>query len=371
MKVAITCDYLLGRSHYTEIIESLCEVFPEAPIYCFAHKQGTILGHIEQRSIKSTYLSKIVNTEEDFYKHYNKLPSLAKNLFVSCEYDLIINVSKGFSQGLSKCEKTKLISFLYDLDLESKFKKTLMQKLFSPFVNSWIFNSLAKADIVLSSREDLAQKLKLQNITSEVMPPPFRVSDYALFPKEMFKHHFFLVESKGLTAQEAYLLKEWMSEWKFDFQFIGLDDHLADLKTNSPSNMFFGNRCSGESAPVLAASKALISFNKEDFPAVSLSAMATGRPVILDQSLSKWVSGYGISLVDKFDKEKLYAAIVSLMPEQELEPKKVRAHVMEYHDIKFKAQMKRILENALGQKSKEHGQEHDHEHTSSGDCCPH
>lgn len=370
MKVAITCDYLLDRSHYTEIIESLCEVFPEAPIYCFAHKQGAILGHIEQRSIKSTYLSKIVNTEEDFYKHFNKLPSLARNLFVSCEYDLIINVSKGFSQGFKKCEKTKLISFLYDLDLESKFKKSLTQKLFTPFVNSWILNSLAKADIMLASREELALKLKVNNINSEVMPPPFRVSDYALFPKEMFKHHFFLVESKGLTIAEATTLKEWMSEWNFSFQFIGVDEHLEELKTQSPTNMFFGNKCSGEHAPVMAASKAFISFNKEDFPALSFAAMATGRPVILDQSLKKWVSGYGVSTVKGLDKEELHQAILNLISESELEPKKVRAHIMEYHDIKFKAQMKRILEAALGQKSKDHSH-HDHDHNHSGDCCSH
>jgi hypothetical protein len=357
MKVAITCDYLLQRSHYVEIIENLCEVFPEAVIYCFAHKKGAILGHIEQRSIKSTYLSNIVSTEEEFYTHSNKLPSLAKNLFVSCDYDLIINVSKGFSQGFSKCKTTKLITYLYDLDLDKKISKTIMQKLFAPYVRSWIKKSLENADMVLSSRENLLDVLKDLKTPAEVVPPPFRVSDYALFPKTMFKHHFFLFEAKGISLTNATKLVEWMKEWNYAFQFIGPDAHLTPLKKDFPENTFFGDRCSGEHAPVLAASKALVTFNQEDFPALSLATLATGRPVVLMSPLKKWVSGIGIGFIENFDKDELKKALDSVIGDDVLEAQKLRAHVMEYHDIKFKAQMKRTLDKFYHEI---HKAEHDH-----------
>jgi hypothetical protein len=345
MKVAITCDYLLERTHYTEIIENLCEVFPEASIYCFAHKKGAILGHIEQRSIKSTYLSNIVKNEEEFYEQSNKLPSLAKNLFVSCDYDLIINVSKGFSQGLLKCEKTKLTTYLYDLDLERKIKKTFTQKLFFPFIKSWIKKTLDSADMVLVSREEFVHTLGgfIKN-KMEIMPPPFRVSDYALFPKTMFQHNFFLIEAQGLNMNEAQQLIDWMREWHFQFQFVGPDAHLSELKQHCPENVFFGNRCSGEHAPVMAASKALLSFNTEDFPAMALGTLATGRPVILAMPLKKWVSGTGVSFVSGLNKIELKNALDNIMPDSEIDGQKLRAHVMEYHDIKFRAQMKRTLD---------------------------
>jgi hypothetical protein len=344
MKVAITCDYLLERSHYVEIIENLCEVFPEAPIYCFAHKPGAILGHIEQRSIKSTYLSNIVKTEDEFYTHSNKLPSLAKNLFVSCDFDLIINVSKGFSQGFHKCEKSKLITYLYDLDVDRKIKKTLLQKMFSPFIHSWIKKTLSNVDMLLSSRESLLNLVEGLKTPAEVMPPPFRVSDYALFPKGMFKHHFFLIEAKGISLENAKDLITWMKEWNYSFQFIGPDEHLQSLKKDFPESTFFGDRCSGEHAPVMASSKAFVSFNQEDFPALALGTLATGRPVILTSTLEKWVSGIGISFVKNFNKEELKKALDGVIGDNELESQKLRAHVMEYHDIKFKAQMKRTLD---------------------------
>lgn len=345
MKVAITCDYLLGRNHYTEIIENICEIFPEAPIYCFAHKKGAILGHIEQRRIISTYLSNVVSTEDEFYQHAHKLPSLAKNLYVSCEYDVVINISKGFSQGLNRCEKGKLITYLYDFDVEKKIKKSLLQKLFFPYVKSWMEKSFKQVDSLYVSREDLAAELKKINTTTEVMPPPFRVSDYALFPKEMFKHHFYLIEAEGLSLENAAKVIEWMKEWNYQFQFIGSDEHLATLKPQHPENTFFGSRCSGEHVPVLAASRALISFNTENFPQYPLGTLATGRPVVVIKDLKKWIEGTGINFVDRLEKESFHKVLQDVdANEKEAEGQKLRAHVMAYHDVKFKAQMKRILD---------------------------
>jgi hypothetical protein len=359
MKVAITCDYLLERNHYTEIIELVCEIFPEAKLYCFAHKQGAILGHIEQRKITSTFLSTQVRTEKEFYTHSYQIPSLAKNLFVSCDYDLIINISKGFSQGMAKCDKTKLVTFLYDLGYENKINKTLMQKIFKPFVESWVMKSLKKADLVIVSREDLKERLKGILPHLEVTPPPFRVTDYSLFPKSMFKHHFFAIESNGLTLPEARTLVSWMKEWNLEYQFVGNDEHLTELKSELATNKFFGNRCSGEHAPVLASSKALISFNDQEFPNLVLATMATGRPVIIGNDLKKWVSGEG-TFFASFHKGSLKTMIDEVIArEDELDGQKIRAHVMVYHDIKFKAHLKRILE-------KFHAEIHAHEGHNHG-----
>ncbi len=370
MKVAITCDYLLERNHYSEIVELICEVFPEARLYCFAHHAGAILGHIEQRMITSTFLSKTVKTESEFYKHSYQIPSLAKNLFVSCEYDLIINISKGFSQGIKKCEKTKLITFLYDLGYENKINKTFMQKIFRPYVENWAMKSLKNADLVVVSREDLKTKLAphLKNI--DVTPPPFRVSDYVLFPKNMFKHHFFAIESNGLTLGQAREIASWMDEWKLEYQFVGNDAQLDQMKKDYPENKFFGNRCSGEHAPVLASSKALISFNDQEFPNLVLATMAVGRPVIVGNELKKWVDGTG-TFFASFTKASLKAMIDEVIArEDELEGQKIRAHVMDYHDIKFKAQIKRILEkyhSEIHPNQIPGMHKHDHDHSSS-DC---
>jgi hypothetical protein len=347
MKIAITCDYLLERNHYTEVIETICELFPEARLYCFAHREGAILGHIEQRMISSTFLSKKVKTEDEFYAHSYQIPSLAKNLFVSCEYDLIVNISKGFSQGMKRCDKAKIITYLYDFGFENKIRKTFVQKLFYSFVISWVKKTLKKSDMVMVSRADLKEDIKSFLPNAEVVPPPFRVSDYSLFPKTMFKHHYFAVEATGLSLEQARELAAWMTEWELQFQFIGNDEHLNPMKADFETNKFFGNRCSGEHAPVLAGSKAFISFNNQEFPNLALATMATGRPVILANELKKWVHGTGTYFAS-FHKGSIRAMIDEVFAnEEELDGQKIRAHVMEYHDIKFKAHIKRVLDTYL------------------------
>ncbi|MFA6235846.1 MAG: hypothetical protein WC635_00855 [Bacteriovorax sp.] len=347
MKIAITCDYLIERNHYAEVVENICELFPEARLYCFAHKEGKILGHIEQRQITSTYLSKKIETLEEFYSYSYLIPSLARNLFISCEYDLIINISKGFSQGIKRCDKSKVITYLYDLGYDNKIKKSFLQKVFYNFVVSWVKKTLKKSDLVMVSRPDIKLALKDVIPEAEVVPPPFRVSDYSLFPKSMFRHHYYAIEATGLTPDEACDIASWMNEWGLLFQFIGGDEHLSSIKANYEDNAFFGNRCSGEHAPVLAASKALISFNDQEFPNLVLATMATGRPVILGNELKKWVSGTG-TFFASLHKGSLRAMIDQVEElEDELDGQKIRAHVMAYHDVKFKAHIKRVLSNYL------------------------
>ena len=160
----------------------------------------------------------------------------------------------------------------------------------------------------------------------------------------MFKHHYFAIEAVGLSLVEAREISSWMKEWEFPFQFIGLDEHLSAMKADFELNKFFGNRCSGEHAPVLAGSKALISFNNQEFPNLVLATMATGRPVILGNELKKWVHGTGTYFAS-FHKGSIRAMIDQVYANEEnLDGQKIRAHVMEYHDIKFKAHMKRVLE---------------------------
>jgi hypothetical protein len=256
-----------------------------------------------------------------------------------------VNISKGFSQGIRHCDKARVITYLYDLGYENKIQKTLLQKIFHSFVLSWVKKTLKNSSLVMVSRLDIKNELENLIPNAEVVAPPFRVSDYSLFPKTMFKHHYFAVEATGLSLVEAIELTSWMKEWELEFVFVGPDDHLNSMKNNFQTSQFFGNRCSGEHAPVLAGSRALISFNNQEFPHLALATMATGRPVILGNELKKWIHGTGSYFVS-FHKGSMRAMIDEVFANEEhLDGQKIRAHVMDYHDIKFKAHIKRVLES--------------------------
>lgn len=352
MNVAITCDSLLERNHANEIVELLCEAFPESMIYTLAHKEKAILGTIEQRKIKSTGLSRKVNVENDLYDHLVVLPNLTEGMTLSCQHDYILNISRGFSHAFHRCEKSKQITYLYEFSFEEHFD-SLWKKLLRPYITSKFVNGLKKAHKILVSNEKLKTDLLKYGIEAEVLLPPFRLSDYALFPKSMFKHDFFTVDTKGLTVEEMKSLVQFFEKRQERFQFVGpienLGNDFEELKKSGPESRFFGERCSGEHAPVLASSKAFISFDTVKFPKMILAGLAVGRPVVMKKSHADLASGEGTYFISKFDLKELGEILDRINLEHEaLDNQKVRANVMKYHDIKFKAQLKRILDREMG-----------------------
>jgi hypothetical protein len=345
MKIAITCDYLLERNYYTEIIEVVCELVPDAKIYTFAHREKAILGRIEQRSIQSTILSKKILTEKKFYLAPTyRLPLIARNLFIACKYDLIINISKGLSQGFQKCDDTKQLTFLIDWNLEKNFKQKFFQKIFFSALNRFAHKSLESVDFLWVANDRMKKDFPM----AEVVEPPFKMSDYALFPKDMFPHNFYLIDTTELTFDFAQKIVNQFESEKIPFQFIGKDSHLKNLVFTTTNNHFFGERCSGEHAPVLAACKAYISFNRSLFPKMALATLSTGRPVILHLDQRQWVSGIGTYFINDLSLEELSIALSDLdRTAESLVGANLRAQVDRFNESKFKMKLKAFIESRL------------------------
>lgn len=342
MKIAITCDYLLERNYYTEIIEIVCELIPDAKIYTFAHRENAILGRIEQRSIQSTILSKTILTEKKFHLIPTyKLPLIARNVFVACKYDLIINISKGLSQGFERCKETKQLTFLIEWSLEKNFKKNFFQKFFFSYLNQFARQSLNNSDFLWVANESMLKDFP----QAELVEPPFKMTDYALFPKDMFPHHFYLIDTSELIFEFAQKLVNMFEAENMPFQFIGVDTHLKDLVFHSTNNHFFGVKCSGEHAPVLASCKAYISFDQRLFPKMALACLATGRPVVLHEYQKQWVNGVGTYFFNDQSIDELTSVLKKLNSSiNTLEGEKLRAQVNRFHETKFKSKLKKFID---------------------------
>ncbi len=353
MNVAITCDSLIERNHPNEIIELLCEAFPDSMIYTLAHKEKAILGTIEQRKIKSSGLSRKITKEDELFDHLLMLPNLTSSMKLSCQHDFILNVSRGFSHAFDVCEKSVQITYLYELGFEVEFN-SFWKRLLRPYVIRKFMSAFKNSKRILVSSEKLQARLKDYGIDSTVLLPPFKLSDYALFPKTMFKHDYYTIDTRGLTLEKLKEIASFFLDKKERFQFVGPMDEAVqnEIKKMSAENIVFGERCSGEHAPVLASSRAFISFNQEKFPKMSLAALAVGRPAVMLDIHKDLVSGVGTYFIAGFDTTSLALIIDQINNEHEsLDSQKIRANVMKFHDVKFKSQLKRILDKEMGQET--------------------
>ncbi len=384
MKICVTADHLIKRDHSVQIVECILEAIQDgnenAPIYTLAHREKSILGPVEQRKIHSTGLSKHLGQKifdkTDYKKFIIVLLNLIQKFSISCQYDLVINVSSGLSHGFRLCKNSKQMTYLYSWDLDLMFS-SWWQKLFRPMYEKYLIASLKRSLKVYVSHHELKDRLKTWGIESEVLNPPFKVSDFPLFPPKMFPHQLILIDPTELTVDYARILTNELKKHNVKFLFIGKDDHLNILKEELNASHFFGDRCSGESAPVYASGICLFSVSNDLFSKDIMATMAVGRPIVArknivlfyqnigpkneDQSLAEstmesqdsnvtemqFIDVEHLSTSQKFQQwvqDDFIKIIQKIQNEDELfQGQKLRNKILKFHDLTFKSKIRKYL----------------------------
>ena len=335
MKVVVSCDAIVDRDYYLEIVEAVLDVLgDQTELYTLVHNQGRVVGPIEQRKIHSSFLTNTTKTWNELLENNYLVPSACKNLYISCENDLVINISRGFSHGLKKCEKSKQITFVVD-DINAKpRKRTIKEKVFGMFVRNFQKKLLTQADELWVSTLDIIPRSYRSK--ARVVHPPVRLTDYKILPESMQSLDYILINAESLDIEKARSIRDNFINAKIKFKFVGKDDHLKDLKDENPQ-YFFGSRCGGEMGSLLAGCLYLIDFDSDVLPIWALRTMATGRPVF----------SFGNKFMDF--KEGFFHApdevLTRISPTPHFDKSDVRGAALEFEQLRFKSFLKKRLKD--------------------------
>ncbi len=344
MKTAVTTDLLVEKNFAMEVVQTFLEVFEDATMYTLAHKPGEILGPIEQRKITSSYLTHKISSTEDLQKNSWLVPSACKKLHIPCSTDLILNVSRGLSQGISKCDKPKQISYLLDT-ASLPAGGSIREKIFGSMVTNWAKKSFEQASEVWLAHESYQDFVKVSSSTEvKVVPPFIRVQDFPVGPKGVFDHNYYVINAESVDETIAEKLMRLFARKGTPYVFVGEDAHLSRLKTEEKQSLFHGFKCNGELAPLFAASRAVIDLTAEAFPTFALSALSSGRPVIsannpfFDQKIKE-----NSILLEKAPEESIEKAIDQMDSEfGQYDPDQLHNTINKFHQARFKGEITRI-----------------------------
>lgn len=92
MRVALVHDWLTGMRGGEKVLEAICEIFPNAPLYTLVWIPGSVSPSIEARRIVTSFAQRLPDPAR-FYRHYLPLYPLAVRQFDLSGYDLIISSS--------------------------------------------------------------------------------------------------------------------------------------------------------------------------------------------------------------------------------------------------------------------------------------
>lgn len=98
-RVALVHDWLTGYRGGEKVLEELCKMFPEAPLYTLVHIKGSVPAVIENRRIVTSFINKLPFAATK-YRHYLPLFPLAAETLINEKYDVIISTSHAVAKSI-------------------------------------------------------------------------------------------------------------------------------------------------------------------------------------------------------------------------------------------------------------------------------
>ncbi|MGA2911713.1 MAG: glycosyltransferase [Candidatus Levyibacteriota bacterium] len=174
MKVALVHDYIKEYGGAERVLETLTEIFPDAPIYtAFCAKKSQAYKHFKDRKIITSWVQYIPFFKNKLYSPLRFLTPLIWGSFNLAKYDLVISssswyIAKGFKKENDKfteiCYCHTPPRWLYGYTTSVNFQKYWPVKVYALIVGHCIrlydFKQAQKVDYFIANSKEVAARIK-------------------------------------------------------------------------------------------------------------------------------------------------------------------------------------------------------------------
>jgi len=290
MRVALVHDYLNQYGGAERVLEALCEMFPDAPIYTLVYDAKLTGFAFEGRRIKTSFLQKVPFVASRHRYFPILMPYAIEQLDLS-EYDLVISDSGSYAKGVITKPDTLHVSYchtphryvwdnshkLIDEFGYPKFIKTF-GPVFTTYVRLWDEQAAERVDAFIANSRFVAARIKkYYRKDASVIYPPVNCSKFFISDVG----DYFLMVGRLVPYKKFFLAINAFNKLGLKLKIIGNGPERRNLEKISGPNIEFMGLVSEQYLPeYYAKAKALIFPQEEDFGVVAVEAMASGRPVI-------------------------------------------------------------------------------------------
>ncbi|MCL5017140.1 MAG: glycosyltransferase [Patescibacteria group bacterium] len=382
MRVALLHDYLNQYGGAERVLETFCEIFPDAPIYTLFYDEKKTLGRFKDKKIVTSFLNNkfVCDHHRPFIPF---MPIAASLMSVNDDYDIVLSSSAGFGKGIG-AKKALHISYChtplrYAWEHYKYFNwgKTL-KSLSSPafwYLKTWDKMASRKTHKFIANSKYIANKISdYYQKNSKIIYPPVDTEKFniissakkkreiassliAKYPaslilqnnfkiltekniKEHGKGNYFVAVGRLVHYKKFDLVIQTFNKLNLPLLVVGEGPELNKLKkmARSPKIEFLEFVSDEQLNFIYNYAQALIFPQIEDFGLVAAEAQACGTPVVaLNQGGGKEIIVEGKTGI-LFDHQSVEDLIMAIRKVQlgQFDRKLIRKHALRFSKKKFK-----------------------------------
>ena len=362
-KIALIHDWLTGMRGGEKVLEVICELFPNAPLYTLLHTKGAMSGRIEGMDIRTSFMQSLPMIHKK-YRQYLPLMPAAVESFDFSDYDLLLSTSSAVAKGarpakgaLHICYCHSPMRYIWDQydDYFGAGRAGLLtraaMRAVVPYLRRWDVRTSGRVTHFIANSHNVAERiLRLYGRTADVLHAPV---DTEQFPLSKSTQGYFLIVSALVPYKKVELAILVFNESGKKLIIIGKGPEQKALQFMARRNIEFLGWQSGEAlAKYYAGCTALIFPGVEDFGIVPLEAMACGKPVIAfaKGGALETVIGHGRNSTGIFFSEQSTESLrdaLELFENRRFDPNAIREHARTFDCAEFKKKLHSFIHQVL------------------------
>jgi glycosyltransferase involved in cell wall biosynthesis len=292
LRVALVHDWLTGMRGGERVLEVLCGMFPDAPIYTLVHVPGRVSQVIEGHPIRTSFLQHVPRIDRR-YRHLLPLYPAAIATLRLAPADLVISTSHCVAKSVVAphgarhlCYCFTPVRYAYD-QFDAYFgparvgrlRSAVMRPLLSAFAR-WDRRTSVRPDRYLAISQYVARRIATHyNRQSAVVHPPVNTAYFV--PDGVGREARALVVSALVPYKRVEVAIAACQQVGLPLTIVGHGPEEARLRAVAGSQVEFTGPLSDDAVRDLYRRSAMVLLpGEEDFGIVPVEAQACGTPVV-------------------------------------------------------------------------------------------
>jgi glycosyltransferase involved in cell wall biosynthesis len=301
MRVALVHDYLREYGGAERVVETLHEIFPDAPLYV-AFYDPAALGPQAQRfsgwDIRETILKKIPLYKR-FFSPYRVLAAWAFRQLDLSEFDVVISSTNMYMAKAVKVKPgARHLSYihtpprsLYGLSTQTDWRRNPLIRIGGEIINLWMrrqdFQTAQNPDLLIANGRTTQERIKKHyRRDSMVVYPPVALVDANLKVLPAQDRTYALFVGRLAYSKHPQLALQVCRELDIPLKVVGTGALADSLAAQAGEKVEFLGSADDTALRELYRHAKVVLFpaEDEDFGIVPIEAMAAGTPVVAHYS---------------------------------------------------------------------------------------